>query len=255
MRHLFVSPHLDDIALSCGGVARQRVLAGDEVFVATVCTADAPTNWRASPAAHHVHAEWRLGNQPYPLRRREDDAACALLGARAVHLNQPDAVYRFDAAGAPYYTNNFMGGQVHPADQRDQGGALERALLAWLEKNGLRQLRVIAPLGLGGHVDHLLTRRVVERVCKARGLKLSYFEDFPYGERIDVLKSPVTRGLTARVHALTPAELDARVRACLCYPSQLEPVFHLPAGPELNDAVTARITTYASRIGGERLWM
>jgi LmbE family N-acetylglucosaminyl deacetylase len=258
VRYLILSPHLDDAALSCGGLLAQRAIAGDEVAVATVFTGDAPVNWRESPAAHHVHAEWKLGNQPYPLRRREDEESCAVLGARPYHLGLHDAVYRFDAQGRPYYTDNFMGGKPVPEDARAQGVALQHALDAWLHRNGLRQLRVVAPLGLGGHVDHMIVRAAAEKACTAHRLKLSYFEDYPYGEREDVAASLAVRDLTPHVLPLTAGALETRIRAVLCYPSQLQSVFRLPSGEDLERVVRARITAYATAVGGntpgERYW-
>ena len=40
--HLFVSPHLDDVALSCGGYVRYLTRAGELVIVLTVFSADPP---------------------------------------------------------------------------------------------------------------------------------------------------------------------------------------------------------------------
>ena len=81
MQHFFISPHLDDIALSCGGFVRRLVGSGELVTIVSVCTADTPTGQPLSAAAKHVHAEWQLGEQPYPHRRAEDAKACVALGA------------------------------------------------------------------------------------------------------------------------------------------------------------------------------
>ena len=255
MRHLFLSPHLDDTALSCGGLAHQLAVSGAEVFNATLCTADAPANWQASSAAAHVHAEWQLGDQPYPARRAEDLKACAQLGIKPLHLGLPDAVYRFDPSGSPLYTDNFMGGKLAFFDLSTTLEQAARALRIMLyERVGLSDLQLYCPLTLGGHVDHLLLRRAVESLQSVLNLHICYYEDYPYGEYNDARSHPATRNLTPRVYPLTTADLDARISAILCYPSQLQPVFHLPPGPQLNGAVATRVRVYSAGIGGERIW-
>ena len=255
MRHLFLSPHLDDTALSCGGTAHQLAQRGDVVWNATLCTADAPANWRGSSAAQHVHAEWQLGDQPYAARRSEDARACALLGITSLHLGLPDAVYRFNPAGAPLYTDNFMAGALALFDLTVTCEQAARALRVMLyEQIGPGDLRVYCPLTLGGHVDHLLLRRAIESLQGVLNSHISYYEDYPYGERADALNHAATRNLKPVVHKLGAPDLDARIAAILCYPSQLQPVFHLPAGTGLNAAVAARVRAYAGAIGGERYW-
>jgi len=86
MVHLFLSPHLDDIGLSCAGLAGRLARQGDRVIMATFCTADYEGPFALSPAAKHEHWQWQLGERPYRHRRAEDRQAADLLGAEALHL-------------------------------------------------------------------------------------------------------------------------------------------------------------------------
>ncbi|NJM40677.1 MAG: hypothetical protein HC853_07865 [Anaerolineae bacterium] len=149
MPHFFISPHLDDIALSCGGFVHRLARAGEAVTVVSVCTADVTADSPLSAAAKHVHGEWQLGEQPYAQRRAEDMAACAALGANAIHLNLLDAVYRRDNAGQSLYERDFIGIPVNPFDWQGHALALNAKLWETLAPHK-EDLRVYCPLGGGG---------------------------------------------------------------------------------------------------------
>jgi LmbE family N-acetylglucosaminyl deacetylase len=240
---LFVSPHLDDVALSCGGLVARLVSRGEPVTIATACTADAPADQPLSEPAQHEHRQWRLGDRPYRSRRKEDVRACASLGAQAEHLGLLDAVYRRDDGGAALYTRDFLGGQVHPHDWGATSAALRDGLRPHLAKAG----PVYSPLAIGSHVDHVVVRRALEDCVPIA--RLRYYEDFPYAERAsDIERLPMVGGLSWGLIELTPDEVDARLRAIACYSSQLPVLFGSA------DAMTQRVRNYVTRAGGERYW-
>ncbi len=237
---LFVSPHLDDVALSCGGLVYRLTSADQSVTIATVCTADRPADWPLSEAARHEHQQWQLGDQPYQGRRAEDARACRLLGATPAHLDLLDAIYRQDAHGAPLYTNDFIGGAVHPYDWQAQLPQARTALAPLVQA----ATQVYCPLAIGGHVDHVIVRRAVESLAGRSAIR--YYEDFPYADKLDQFNPP--RGCAFEQIALTVREVDARIRAIACYGSQLSAVFGSAA------AMPERVRGYVSRVGGERYW-
>lgn len=254
MTHLFVSPHLDDIALSCAGLAGRLARQGRRVIMATFCTADYEGPFPLSPAAQHEHWQWQLGEQPYRHRRAEDRQAADLLGAEALHLGLLDAIYRYDDAGQPLYTGKqFMGGQVHPRDWEHFHPRVVDALRQALSVAG-DAARVYCPLGIGGHVDHVVVRRAVEQVCHPA--QVAYYEDYPYaGKDAGALKPYLEQaGSVWRptlVH-LTEAEVETRIAAIACYRSQLFALFgELPGGAP---AMPAHVREYVGRVGGERYW-
>ena len=236
--HLFVAPHLDDVALSCGGRVAQLTRRGENVTIATICTADAPPGQPLSEAARHEHWQWRLGEQPYAARREEDARACAKLDARPVHLGLLDAIYRHDAAGAPLYTRNFMDGVPHPEDLGEFLAAIKVRLQPLVDTAE----HVYGPLTLGGHVDHILVRRALEALAVER---LRYYEDYPYAEKAGLFAAwPEARGLRGAPIDLTPADVDARIGAIACYSSQLPILFGSAA------AMPERVRKYVAGAGG-----
>lgn len=237
---LFISPHLDDVALSCGGLVYRLTSADRPVTIATVCTADHPADQPLSEAARHEHQQWQLGDRPYQGRRAEDERACRMLGATAVHLNLLDAIYRCDEQSAPLYTNDFIGGTVHPYDWQVQLPKVQAALAPLTHAAA----QVYGPMAIGGHVDHVIVRRAVESLVDRPAIR--YYEDFPYADKLDRFTPPA--GWTYDEIALTTNEVNMRIRAIACYESQLSAVFgSAKAMPE-------RVRRYVSRVGGERYW-
>src|SRR5688572_14693830 len=111
--YVFISPHLDDTVLSCGGLIHQLASTGEQVVNVTVITADQPDDVPFTWLAGRNHAAWALGNKPFAQRRIEDANAAAILGMESVHLGMLDAIYRRDADGHPLYTTSTVRVPVH----------------------------------------------------------------------------------------------------------------------------------------------
>ncbi len=252
---VFLSPHLDDAVLSCGGQIHGLAAAGKSVLVVTVAAADEPEPAeRLSPLARSLHRAWKLDRPPrgsrkgggeagvVARRRAEDRAACEVLGADALHWDFPEAIYRADpATGEPRYRDlRELFGPLAPNDRPNVLEVAER--LAGLP--GHRELYV--PLGVGGHVDHRIVRRAAEQRF---GSSLLYYEELPYSRRRrDVRKVIRGAGWRGRVVAVSAAGLEAKVEAVAAYTSQIEPLF----GGRLR--MRYRVRRDVRRAGGERLW-
>lgn len=201
MRVLAVSPHLDDAAFSAGGVLAALAGAGHDVTVATCFTATVP-----DPSGFALACQTDKGLGPdvdyMALRRGEDTAAMSVLGARLLHLPLPEAPHRGYASAPELF------GPVRPGDAVWQDLAGE---LATLDADLL-----LAPQGLGAHVDH----RQVVRAVALLDRPTAWWRDAPY-----VLRDPQAQpseDLPAELKELRLAQ-DAvcRADACACYASQL----------------------------------
>ena len=177
-RHIFLSPHLDDVVYSCGGTLGVQVSTGLCPLVITVFAGVPSSNIELSPFAAEVQRDmgFRQNAQTAMTIRRDEDArALQYLNADYLWLDYPDAIYR----GTPaYYTQSsqLIGGDVHPAD-------------LWIDKELAQNLVVLydrlpdavwyAPLGVGRHVDHQIVCSAVDRLIQ-RGANVKLYEDFPY---------------------------------------------------------------------------
>jgi LmbE family N-acetylglucosaminyl deacetylase len=209
VRVVAVSPHLDDAAFSVGGTLAALADAGHEVTVVTCFTRSVP-----DPAGFALACQLDKGlpaDVDYmALRRDEDAAAMAVLGAASRHLDLPEAPHRGYTSAPDLFAGVHDGDDVWRsvcAALADVPGDL------WL-----------APQALGAHVDHLQVLRAVA----ALGRPTLWWRDSPY-----VLREPGAVPGPGLPGGLTPVELpqDAarRTDACACYATQLGFQF---GGPE-----------------------
>jgi len=177
-------------------------------------------------------------------RRAEDLAACRILGAAAQHWSVPDCIYRIDpSTKQPFYVSDpDIFGPVHP----QEAGLVEQ--LAQRMRALPPAAQIFAPLTLGHHVDHQLTRQAAEM---AFGDRLAYYEDYPYAQQPDALAQVIAPGAPdwqATSISLTEAALAVKIAAILAFRSQLSTFWHDQADLE------RQVRGYAATVGGERIW-
>jgi LmbE family N-acetylglucosaminyl deacetylase len=244
---VYLSPHLDDAVLSCGGRIHDLAAQGRAVLVVTVGAGDEPEG-QPSRLAGSLHRAWRLarpgagGEGVVARRRAEDEAACALLGASVVHWDLLEAIYRRDpATGEPFYGRlEDLFGPLPPGDRPTILAVVER--LAALPAH--REL--YAPLAVGGHVDHRIVRMAAEQRF---GSSLVYYEEYPYGRtRREVRRVVRGVGWRSEVLAVSAAGAEAKVRAVAAYRSQVRPLF----GGRLR--LGWKVRHHLRGAGGERIW-
>jgi LmbE family N-acetylglucosaminyl deacetylase len=243
-RHLYLSPHLDDAILSCGGRIARDARAGALVEVLTVFAGDEPAA-SASPLVDRVFGFWNLEpGRVMASRRAEDLAACDRLGARVVWWEELEAIHRRGPGrGAVLYDDlERLYGPIAP--EEDSLVAELAARFATLPAAD----RIVAPLGVGGHVDHRIVRAAAER---AFGVRLELYEEFPYviWRWLALRRARGPRRLwTAESTPLSPADVDARIGAIGCYASQVKPMFRD------DGRMAAAVRRHVRRAGGERVW-
>ena len=146
MNWIYLSPHLDDVALSAGGLLWEQARNGDQVQVWTLCAGD-PALEPYSPFAETLHTRWRVGRDVVAIRRSEDVQSCAVLGADHRHFCLQDSIYRTSAStGAYLYTSeSAIFGALHPDDN-----PIIEQLVHDLAKKIPNDARVVCPLTFGG---------------------------------------------------------------------------------------------------------
>jgi LmbE family N-acetylglucosaminyl deacetylase len=235
-----LSPHLDDAVLSCGGLIARWINRGYEVTVLTIFAGDPPPG-PLSTYAQDLHSRWGQAEGAVASRRAEDRIACGRLGASVVHLAFPDAIYRRSALGEPLYpTEASILGGIQPEDD-----SLVEAILAAISQVYEPQATWLCPIGIGGHVDHRLTRRAAERL----GIGLWYYRDLPYDSRGGSL--PGEMGMPTGVEAvlgLAPEEIESWATAVAEYRSQVSSFWSDEA------ELLQELTEYTERMGGIRVF-
>lgn len=224
---------------------KRLVEQGERVTIVTACTADWPADRALTPAIHREHDQWQLGDWPYRARRLEDAAATYVLGATALHLNLPDAIYRFNAQGQLLYVRDFMGIAPHPDDWKVQAIALAAQLTQTILIEGAH---IYCPLAVGRHVDHTIVRQVTEVIFPPE--RITYYEDYPYADQPAALlqeTSQLKHANSINIQ-LSPAELVVRIEAISCYHSQVRVMFGN------NTQMAERLRAYVGNLLIERYW-
>ena len=209
---LFISPHLDDVAFSCGGTFAALAQAGWRCVLLTVFTRSVP-----SPTGFALACQTDKGFGPevdyLAMRRQEDTRAAQHLGAAAVRwLDLPEAPHR------GYLSPPALFEDMLPTDD------VVQTLLPLLraELVATAPQLIFAPQGLGLHVDHRQVIRAVRSVVPPV-LPVLWYRDTPY-----IIRQPQAQpapelpaGLTEVAFSLIPAALAAKVAASQAYASQI----------------------------------
>ncbi|WP_211223813.1 PIG-L deacetylase family protein [Pseudonocardia asaccharolytica] len=185
---LFLSAHLDDAVLSCGALLA-ALAPRCPVTVATVFTAatDPPHTRAARSFLRQCGAT--DADALFADRRTEDRDVLAGLGVAHVHLGAVDALFRTRGSRAalgrlgravpelvhryPTYRLDIARGRVAAGD-RVLAAGLARQVSDLVATTGAEL--VFCPVGVGNHVDHLLTRGIGARL----GRPVVHYSDFPY---------------------------------------------------------------------------
>ncbi len=246
-KHVYVSPHLDDAALSCGGAIAARIAAGEPVVVITLSTAAPPPDGPFSDLALEFSDNWGLSaGEAVAARLGEERVAMERLGVDYYWANRLDAIYRYPEA---YNTRESLFSQPAPDDPQF---ADLRGLFGQLRER-LPDAVFYAPLGIGSHVDHLIVHTVIGDVL---GDAVRFYEDVPYvttpgafDERMQQLDGLVSASVLA-----VDATFGQKLHAIHAYASQLKELFGGPAQMEQTMSSYAESLRPAGGRYGERVW-
>lgn len=257
MTWIYLSPHLDDAALSCGGLIAQQTEMGEAVEIWTICAGDPPPG-PFSPFTEELHTRWQTGREATALRRQEDLVSCARLSANCRHLPLPDCIYR--QAGVDYWRKTDL---ALPAASTAQTTFLypnREAIFATLhpQESGLvdrlaQELRgalppdaeLVCPLTLGGHVDHQLTRIAAESLSR----QMWYYADYPYVmEHSEQIASLEASGWLRQWFPISQAAVETWLQSVAAHQSQISTFW-----PDLS-AMQVAIRAYFDQFGGAVVW-
>lgn len=256
--HRFVSPHYDDIALSCGGLATLLARSGAAVRVEVVFGEEPNPALPLSDFAEAMHHGWGMSaGEVIAGRRAEEAVAARVMGVERVNLPFRDAIYRGDG----YRSDEQLFGPPAAAE-----AGLPRALIASLGLAAAADESVVvyAPLAVGHHVDHQLAFAAGAALAQA-GWPVRFYEDLPYALKpgaFDARMATIERaGLTMRPAFVVPvaALWETKLDAIFAYSSQLETIFRQYVGVgTTREEVSGVMRAYAERVGegtaAERLW-
>jgi LmbE family N-acetylglucosaminyl deacetylase len=215
MRWVYLSPHYDDAVLSCGGLISEQVKAGETVEIWTIFSGNPPSGPLSAYALEH-HQRWGVADDLIKLRRTEDQAACAVVGATPRYFDLPDCIYRRLPDGEA-----LIKGRADLFAPVNQGeSSLISFITRLLEENIRPADRLVCPLTAGGHVDHRVVRNAVEALPRSAW----FYADYPYTVMEEVhfqLDEWVPDSVDHLRHPLSELGLAAWQSGIACYASQI----------------------------------
>ena len=233
-----VAPHPDDACLALGGLLAATGGQVVDVFTRETWTRQPYYRTRPELTAALLLAEERI--------------ACQVLGVEVELLGH------VDAADRPMWSDGFL----VPESSAEAVAAAEPELFAALVEHLNARLagaeRVLAPLAVGGHVDHLLCREAVLALVRAGRIDpahLAFYEDMPYSvfgpaeRQVQALRDRPEVGPLRPLCVSVPARCaEAKREAMWVYRLQV------PEG------VITRVLRHGRSLGGEgvhaeRLWI
>ena len=256
-RHLFLSPHYDDVPLSAGATVRLLADHGLTPETLVVFGSEPDRDRPLSAFAEAMHERWGLtASEVISSRQAEEASAAIMLGAQTRVLPFRDAIYR----GNSYLSDEDLFGSPATVE-----ASLPGAIAASLDLTASSDatIRIYAPLGVGKHVDHQIVHLAAQELA-GRGWDVWFYEDIPYALKPMALDARLAEFCTttqvepvARIPARST--WNQKIEAILRYPSQLETVFQQYVGvgttrEEINEALSAYATRAGDGTEAERFW-
>ncbi|MBC8067462.1 MAG: PIG-L family deacetylase [Deltaproteobacteria bacterium] len=247
-----MSPHFDDVALSCGGTVAAAVAAGHDPLIVTVFAGEPPPEQPLSEFAQIIHElmGWKglAAAEVLRFRRSEDEAALRILQTRHVWLPHLDAPYR-----GPYTQPHAFRGPLHADDAELAARIAADVLELW---QATPDATVYLPLGVGHHVDHRVCFAITPILTRA-GVRCWHYEDFPYAawavDAVDQRLASVDTPFIARSLDVT-SHIDRRMAAIQCYRSQLAYLFPDQSDPARRARAFAESRSPSDGAFAERYW-
>ncbi|MEU9859997.1 PIG-L family deacetylase [Streptomyces sp. NPDC047971] len=239
---LVLSPHLDDAVLSCGALmlcARRRA----PVTVVSFFTEAGPPPHTLSGRQYLRQTGATDAEELYASRREEDRAVLERMGVTWRHFGLVDGLFRRRDGRPPRTTGPARRlpelDHVYPTYRlhlsrgrvsRRDGATLRTVTAAVRALMPARRGLVLAPLGVGGHADHVLVRTAAE----SSGCRVAYYSDFPYNRDHDA--DPAFTGRHAFVSCSWEDGLTDKQELIRGYRTQAEALFPqggIPLVPEV----------------------
>jgi len=210
---IFLSPHFDDAVLSCGLLLEKLNKSKKNILVVTLFTKASKKPYNEDAKKFVFKSGFTNAERLFLARKIEDINSLKLFKAKHIHLDFTDTVFR---------NHNFL------LDMK-----LEKELFnATLEMKSNPKTLVLAPLGVGGHSDHLLINKLVKKF----NWPAVFWEDFPYNTNLlETLKFYNSNPQYKTGLILASSNKNVKFKAIKKYKSQMNVLFKkrvIPSLPE-----------------------
>jgi LmbE family N-acetylglucosaminyl deacetylase len=249
-RLLVIEPHMDDAALSVGGLL-WRLREECEITLLTVAGQSNFTSYYYSDREYFDVATVSS------LRKAESELLMRLLGGRHTTLDLPEAPLRCKPGN---WTRAWYRAHRKLVDAYITHGALEREVEAW--SNAIADVlastdaeEIWLPLGVGSHVDHELTRNSCLRALSHmngidRQKAVFFYQEVPYAREFPEHTQTILAALRSAGGRLEPSSHDVgdafsdKLRLVSIFGSQFKMSY---MAPQLEEAAALACPTRTGR--------
>ncbi len=234
---VFISPHLDDAALSAGNLMTDLVNEHIRVTVINVFTGMPDIRPSLSVKQNLKQSGFPSMKTLYNARIDEDEKALHTIGVRNVNLGFTEALLRQKPSGMlarfipelsyvyPTYRFHIARGRISRLD-----ADLTERISEALRPYGQSKTLIFCPFGTGNHVDHLIVRRAVELITQP-----VYWLDQPYLYRSGNAQSTeIPKDYTLMKN---PVDYTGKKQLISMYNTQVPALFAGSAIPHLDEYV------------------
>ena len=230
-RVVILSPHLDDAALSCGGLLHALRNRVSTLVVSLSCATPRVLTSNGSSKISH-----RRGYVSSQTRRLEDIAAMHSVDTDFVHLGFADGIYRRSPLTGKLIYRSARERWISPRIE-DLAHSEELYLVLRRLCLDLGKILLLSPLGIGHHVDHQICAQVAVRLAAA-GATLLFYEDFPYvadtrigrGDQDSPQQALARLHRSPAAHFSVPVDVEEKLTLLRHYASQVPALFGDDAG-------------------------
>ncbi len=228
-RHVFLSPHPDDVIWSCGGRILELIKNNQAILIITVFDGDNYDSGTIDP--------WRKIAMP-KLRRSENMRVMERYILDHISIGLVDAALRSQYNKYCYDSPQAL---FKPLSKDEQPliDMIKDSLMLILKPNDI----VNVPLGLGKHIDHVIVNKAVSLLKK---YSINWYEEFPYPFRIP--QENITPSYCS-------VDVDAWIEFASGYRSQVLALFG--SKQKFTNALRAHASKRGKECGlnyAERLW-
>jgi len=203
MKRIVFSPHIDDAFLSLGGSILNWRKSGEKVLIVNIFSI---SNFSKGEAGDKEKVT--------EIRKEEEMEVKKETGVESLFLDFPEALLRGYKMRKedPFYPDSF--------DESIDGETVKlvgKEVSKYFEDSAMHYF----PLAIGEHVDHVLVKKIGEKVLKEGKLKyLSFYEEIPYVGWFGVPEEPIKElDLKPRTQ---PVDVEKKVEIAKKYSSQIE---------------------------------
>jgi len=217
---LFFSPHIDDAIFSCGGLILKLLKQKRRIAIINIFTKANDHKSKTDSIKQELKKNnFKSAKKLYSSRKKSEREIARKINVDVFFLDFEDGLFRKNIDGFLYPSyKNLFSGKINK-NEKDIIEKIKNKISPFTN-NCKKETAIYAPIGIGKHIDHIITKKVIKQINK--NLNIFLWEDIPYSNNICQKKQPLELNLEKLI-VLTDAEAKQKKELCEMYETQFKP--------------------------------